>query len=81
MLAEGEGTNFSADHYYATQPPPPTLDHDVSLVREFVSRQEKEGRNVVLVTVRAFIYIYALLKCATLVVQSGGTTVPLELNV
>jgi len=56
------GGSFSAESYYATQPPPPLLDHDINLVREFVSRQAKEGRNVVLVT-------------------SGGTTVPLELNV
>jgi len=62
MSPEGEGSKFSAESYYTTQPPPLSLDHDVSLIREFVSRQEKEGRNVVLVT-------------------SGGTTVPLELNV
>ncbi|KAF8155777.1 DNA/pantothenate metabolism flavoprotein [Crassisporium funariophilum] len=55
-------TTFSAEEYFATQPPPPTLQHDVEGVRQFVERQTKEGRNVVLVT-------------------SGGTTVPLELNV
>ncbi|KAJ3507522.1 hypothetical protein NLJ89_g6255 [Agrocybe chaxingu] len=54
--------SFSAEAYFASQPPPPTLQHDVEQVREFVKRQAKEGRNVVLVT-------------------SGGTTVPLELNV
>ncbi|KAF8955352.1 phosphopantothenate-cysteine ligase [Flammula alnicola] len=57
-----EPTTFSAELYFATQPPPPTLEHDVGKVREFVQRQVKEGRSVVLVT-------------------SGGTTVPLELNV
>lgn len=57
-----ETTSFSAESYFATQLAPPTLEHDVSQVREFVQRQIKEGRKVVLVT-------------------SGGTTVPLELNV
>ncbi|TFK38059.1 phosphopantothenate-cysteine ligase [Crucibulum laeve] len=57
-----EPTSFSAESYFETQPPPPTLEHDVEQVREFVQRQAKERRNVVLVT-------------------SGGTTVPLELNV
>ncbi|KAF8903349.1 phosphopantothenate-cysteine ligase [Gymnopilus junonius] len=57
-----EPTTFSAEEYFATQPPPLTLQHDVENVREFVKRQKSEGRAVVLVT-------------------SGGTTVPLELNV
>ncbi|TFK72432.1 DFP-domain-containing protein [Pluteus cervinus] len=55
-------TSFSAESYFTTQPPPPTLDHDVAGVRDFVQKQMREGRKVVLVT-------------------SGGTTVPLELNV
>ncbi|KIM46722.1 hypothetical protein M413DRAFT_261425 [Hebeloma cylindrosporum] len=57
-----EPTTFSAESYFATQPPPPTLQQDVEKVREFILRQQQQGRNVVLVT-------------------SGGTTVPLELNV
>ncbi|KAF4618837.1 hypothetical protein D9613_010068 [Agrocybe pediades] len=57
-----EPTTFSAEEYFATQPPPSTLQHDVEKVREFVERQNRDGRQVVLVT-------------------SGGTTVPLELNV
>jgi len=57
-----ETTTFSAEEYFATQPPPPTLDKDIAAVRQFIQRQANEGRNVVLVT-------------------SGGTTVPLELNV
>ncbi|KDR80253.1 hypothetical protein GALMADRAFT_242588 [Galerina marginata CBS 339.88] len=57
-----EPTTFSAEEYFATQLPPATLQHDVEKVREFVERQKREGREVVLVT-------------------SGGTTVPLELNV
>ncbi|PIL23278.1 hypothetical protein GSI_14588 [Ganoderma sinense ZZ0214-1] len=56
------GESFSADKYFATQPPPPSLEHDVARVKEFLQRQLKEQRKVVLVT-------------------SGGTTVPLELNV
>ncbi|EMD35339.1 hypothetical protein CERSUDRAFT_116136 [Gelatoporia subvermispora B] len=59
--ADGEGT-FSAEQYFATQPPPPTLEQDIRRVREFAQQHVKEGRRVVLVT-------------------SGGTTVPLELNV
>ncbi|KZT71917.1 phosphopantothenate-cysteine ligase [Daedalea quercina L-15889] len=55
-------SNFSAESYYATQPPPTHLDHEVRNVREFVQKHANAGRNVVLVT-------------------SGGTTVPLELNV
>ena len=46
-----EPTTFSAESYFETQPPPVTLQHDVENVREFVERQQKEGRNVVLVTV------------------------------
>lgn len=57
-----EPTTFSAEAYFASQPPPPTLQHDIERVREFAKRQKQEGRKVVLVT-------------------SGGTTVPLELNV
>ncbi|KAI0032415.1 DFP-domain-containing protein [Vararia minispora EC-137] len=62
MPSESTSSNFSADEYFATQPPPPTLEHDVAAVREFVVHHSATGRKVVLVT-------------------SGGTTVPLELNV
>ncbi|KZV72733.1 DFP-domain-containing protein [Peniophora sp. CONT] len=59
----GENSSqFSAEEYFATQPPPASLEHDVSGVRDFVARQKVAGRKVALVT-------------------SGGTTVPLELNV
>ncbi|KAF9051659.1 phosphopantothenate-cysteine ligase [Panaeolus papilionaceus] len=57
-----EPTTFSAESYFATQLPPSTLQQDIDSTRQFLTRQVKEGRNVVLVT-------------------SGGTTVPLELNV
>ncbi|RPD63706.1 phosphopantothenate-cysteine ligase [Lentinus tigrinus ALCF2SS1-6] len=61
--ADGEsGTVFSAETYFATQPPPSSLEQDVARVKEFLQRQLQDGRKVVLVT-------------------SGGTTVPLELNV
>ncbi|KAI0266509.1 phosphopantothenate-cysteine ligase [Gloeopeniophorella convolvens] len=59
---ESSSSLFSAESYFATQTPPPTLDQDVAAVRAFVDRQRNAGRKVVLVT-------------------SGGTTVPLELNV
>ncbi|KAF9500727.1 DFP-domain-containing protein [Pleurotus eryngii] len=57
-----ESAPFSAESYFATQPPPASLEHDILGVRGFVQQQLKKDRNVVLVT-------------------SGGTTVPLELNV
>lgn len=44
-------TTFSAESYFATQLPPQHLQQDVENVRDFVERQAKEGRNVVLVTV------------------------------
>ena len=46
-----EETTFSAESYFASQPPPSTLQHDVERVREFVKRHNNEGRSVVLVTV------------------------------
>ncbi|KAH9922882.1 phosphopantothenate-cysteine ligase [Amylocystis lapponica] len=55
-------TTFSAERYFATQLPPPSLEHDIAGVREFIQGHSHSGRKVVLVT-------------------SGGTTVPLELNV
>ncbi|TFY73900.1 hypothetical protein EWM64_g10113 [Hericium alpestre] len=61
-MNEAPSSQFSAESYFATQPAPPTLEHDVAGVRAFVARQRELGRKVVLVT-------------------SGGTTVPLELNV
>ncbi|KAK0481965.1 phosphopantothenate-cysteine ligase [Armillaria luteobubalina] len=57
-----EPTTFSAESYFATQGPPPNLEHEVRAVRAFVAQQTQQNRNVVLVT-------------------SGGTTVPLEVNV
>ncbi|KAI0947710.1 hypothetical protein AcW1_009406 [Taiwanofungus camphoratus] len=53
---------FSAESYFATQPPPPSLEHDMAGTRGFVHKHLHSGRKIVLVT-------------------SGGTTVPLELNV
>ncbi|KAJ3560442.1 hypothetical protein NP233_g10838 [Leucocoprinus birnbaumii] len=54
--------NGVKESYFATQPPPTALEHDVQRVREWTKKQVAAGRRVVLVT-------------------SGGTTVPLELNV
>ncbi|THH13356.1 hypothetical protein EW146_g6852 [Bondarzewia mesenterica] len=62
MTDQPSSSQFSAESYFATQPPPATLEHDVAGIRAFVGRQKAQGRKVVLVT-------------------SGGTTVPLELNV
>lgn len=43
--------SFSAESYFATQPPPSTLSHDIAGVRDFVQRQILVGKRVVLVTV------------------------------
>lgn len=46
-----EPTSFSAESYFATQPPPTTLENDVHRVREWTQKQVATGRRVVLVTV------------------------------
>ncbi|EJU00501.1 phosphopantothenate-cysteine ligase [Dacryopinax primogenitus] len=50
MSTPGTQTTFSAEDYFRTQHPPPTLEHDVEKVRAFVTRHREEGRPVVLVT-------------------------------
>lgn len=44
-------TEFSADDYFRTQPPPPTLENDLKGVREFLELHIARGNRVVLVTV------------------------------
>ena len=44
---------FSAESYFGTQLPPPTLDHDIAGVRSFIHRHRDLNRKVVLVTVSA----------------------------
>lgn len=46
-----EPTSFSAESYFATQPPPSTLENDIQRVREWIQQQVAAGRRVVLVTV------------------------------
>ncbi|KAG8694479.1 hypothetical protein FRC08_008463 [Ceratobasidium sp. 394] len=41
---------FSAETYFATQPPPPGLDEDIKGVEEFLECSLKAGRKVVLIT-------------------------------
>lgn len=48
---EESGAPFSAEKYFETQPPPPSLESEVLKVRDFVQRQVRERRKVVLVTV------------------------------
>jgi hypothetical protein len=48
---DSERTLFSAESYFKTQPPPPTLEQDIADVRSFVHRQQDLGNKVVLVTV------------------------------
>ena len=43
---------FSAEKFFETQEPPPKLAHLLEGVKEFVTRHAREGRRVVLVTVR-----------------------------
>lgn len=50
-MALTNSSSFSAESYFSTQPPPPSLEQDIDGVKEFVKRQAEEGRNVVLVTV------------------------------
>ena len=57
--AQASETPFSAEKYFATQPPPPTLESDVNAVREFVERHAQQGRKVVLVTVSVFSSYYS----------------------
>ena len=45
--------SFSAESYFATQGTPPGLQTEVEIVREFVAKQIKQNRKVVLVTVSA----------------------------
>ena len=52
---EVQSEPFSAETYFATQPPPPSLEEDVARVRDFVQRQQKAGRKVALVTVRSML--------------------------
>ena len=44
-------TTFSAEAYFETQPPPPTIDQDVQSVRTFLKQQQELGKKVALVTV------------------------------
>jgi hypothetical protein len=48
---DSQSSLFSAESYFGTQLPPPTLDSDIAGVRSFVHRQRDLGRKVVLVTV------------------------------
>lgn len=55
----GENSSqFSAEEYFATQPPPVSLEPDVARVRDFVTRQKAAGRKVALVTVRGLRELY-----------------------
>jgi hypothetical protein len=48
--------SFSAEEYFRTQPTPISLVEHVAGVKEFITRQVKEGRDVVLVTVSGYIF-------------------------
>lgn len=57
---------FSAEEFFASQPPPARLQEHIEAVRSFVERNASAGRRVVLVTVSKGFPIYIL---ATLVKQ------------
>jgi phosphopantothenate-cysteine ligase len=80
MPSESSESSFSAESYFETQLPPPSLQEDISKVRDFVRKQKDVGRKVVLVTVRLFVSS-SVLWIDLRSIKSGGTTVPLELNV
>ncbi|KLO14388.1 phosphopantothenate-cysteine ligase [Schizopora paradoxa] len=42
--------HISAGEYYATQPPPSTLEADMQKIRQFIGRHKEAGRKVVLIT-------------------------------
>lgn len=50
-MAEVVDEVFSAEKYFATQPPPVNLDDDVAKVRAFINRQKEAKRKVAFVTV------------------------------
>lgn len=50
-LTMGEGQTFSADEFFAQQPPPKELDRHLDQVRAFVEANVNRGRKVVLITV------------------------------
>ena len=54
-----ESTFFSAESYFATQPPPTTLENDVYRVREWTQKQVAAGRRVVLVTVSIKVFKFS----------------------
>lgn len=63
---EEHGAPFSAEKYFATQPPPPSLEVEVLKVRDFVQRQVRDRRKVVLVTVSRAVTISILENKLTL---------------
>ena len=81
MPSESSKSSFSAQSYFETQLPPPSLQEDISKVRDFVRKQKDVGKKVVLVTVRLFVSSSVLWIDLPSVIKSRGTTVPLELNV
>ncbi|EGG02372.1 uncharacterized protein MELLADRAFT_38628 [Melampsora larici-populina 98AG31] len=43
-------SEFSSDHYFKTQSPPPTLSEEINRVKQFVLHHVQEDRRVVLIT-------------------------------
>ncbi|KAK4058371.1 Phosphopantothenate--cysteine ligase cab2 [Microbotryomycetes sp. JL221] len=49
-MASSERPLFSAEQFFASQPPPPRLDEHLKAVKAFVERNASKGKRVVLVT-------------------------------
>ena len=57
MASSENDAPFSAESYFATQPPPPGLEEAIEEVKEFVDRSLAEGRKVVLITVSENVFL------------------------
>lgn len=82
-MSSESSSKFSAETYFETQPPPSSLHDDISKVREYVRKQRDLGRKVVLITV-SNVHLeskFVQMSFDSVFIKSGGTTVPLELNV
>lgn len=52
-------SNFSADTFFASQPEPADLQHNLGRVEAFLKEQTQENRRVVLITVSLYLHRFA----------------------
>lgn len=72
MTETPERPQFSADEFFASQPPPARLEEHLKAVREFVERNVSAGRRVVLVTVSLLARLTALNGWVLRKLRDGG---------